>query len=115
MDGIGALGASGGMAGAYMQAYYLSHISAARSAAANPAQLESPVEPVFAVRRVAPDAPVRQPVPVREPRVPQVEDLNNAADNLARMRIQPPEEALSAEEPSQTGVNTYLTNAAGIS
>ena len=96
MSGIGAIGSSGGMSGLYLQAYYASHISAARSAAVNPAQPETPVEPVSAVRRVAPDAPVRMPVAVREPALPTVDDLNSASENLARMRVQYPEGAALA-------------------
>ena len=100
------------MSGIYRQAYYAANISAARTAAANPAQPNTPVEPVDEVRRVAPDAAVRRPVAVQEPALPTVDDLNNASDNLARMRIQSPEESEAAEaqtaeqaqaqEPAQT-------------
>lgn len=86
----------GGMSVAWQQFYYASRISAVRSAAANPAQPERPVEPASPVRRVAPDTAVRIPVTVREPRVPTEEDLNNAADTLARMRIRFPEETAAA-------------------
>lgn len=92
MFGIQAVG-YGGMSVAWRQFYYASRVSAARSAAANPAQPERPVEPVSAVRRVAPDAAVRIPVAVQDPRVPTEDDLNNAADTLARVRIRFPEEA----------------------
>ena len=92
MSGIPAVG-YGGMSVAWRQFYYVSRISAARAAAVNPAQPERPVEPVSAVRRVAPDAAVRIPVTVQEPRVPTEDDLNNAADTLARMRIRFPDEA----------------------
>ncbi len=78
----------GGISPVWRQAYYASNISAARSSAANPAQPETPVEPVSAVRKVAPDAAVRQPISVQEPRIPTEDALNNAAENLARMRIQ---------------------------
>ena len=95
MSGIQAVG-HGGMSVAWRQFYYASRVSAARSAAANPAQPERPVEPVSPVRRVAPDAAVRIPFAMREPRVPTEDDLNNAADTLARMRIRFPEEADAA-------------------
>ncbi len=112
MAGIGALGPS-----VYQQSYYLSNIAKARSAGVNPAQPETPVEPVDEVRPVAPDASVRQPVAVQETRVPSEEDLNNASDNLARMRIEYAEESAPAEEQpaSQSENNNYLTNVAGIS
>ena len=90
MSGIGAIGSSGSLSGIYRQAYYAANISAARSASVNPAQPETPVEPVSAVRRVAPDAPVRQPLAVQEPRIPTVDDLNTASETLARMRVQYP-------------------------
>ena len=92
MSGIRAVD-HGGMSVAWRQFYYASRVSAARSAAVNPAQPERPVEPVSAVRRVAPDAAVRIPITVQEPRVPTEDDLNNAADTLARIRIRFPEEA----------------------
>ena len=76
-----------------MQAYYAANISAARTAAANPSQPNAPVEPVSAVGRVTPDESVRMPVAVQEPALPTVDDLNNASDNLARMRIEYPGEA----------------------
>lgn len=98
MPAINAVGYGGGMNAAWQQSYYASKISAARTAAANPSQPETPVEPVSAVRRVAPDAAVRMPVAVQEPRVPTEADLNNASDNLARMRIQSVETAGAAEE-----------------
>ena len=109
MPGIGAVGASSGMSGLYAQAYYASHISAARSNAVNPSQPELPVEPVSPVRRVTPDAAVRMLIAVREPRVPTVDDLNSAAETLARMRVQYPDEA----EP-QAGVDTNFINSAGV-
>lgn len=92
MSGIQAV-SHDGMSVAWRQFYYASRVSAARSAAANPARLERPVEPVSPVRRVAPDAAVRIPITVQEPRIPTEDGLNNAADTLARMRIRRPEEA----------------------
>ena len=92
MSGIRAVD-HGGMSVAWRRFYYASRVSAARSAAANPAQPERPVEPVSPIRRVAPDAAVRIPITLREPRVPTEDDLNNAADTLARMRVRFPEEA----------------------
>lgn len=80
-----------------MQAYYAANISAARTAAANPSQPNAPVEPVSAVRQVAPDTSVRMPVAVQEPTLPTVDDLNNASENLARMRIEYPEEAAQSD------------------
>ncbi len=92
MSGVHAVG-YGGLSAAWQQSVYASRIAAAHSAAANPAQPERPVEPVAPVRRVAPDAAVRLPIAVKEPRVPTEDDLNNAADTLARMRIQFPAES----------------------
>lgn len=116
MSAVNAVG-YGGMSVAWQQAYYTSNLSAAKASAANPAQPDAPVEPVSAVRRVAPDASVRMPVAVQEPSVPTEDDLNNAADTLARMRIQYADEAASADGQTlaQAGVNTYLMNAAGVS
>lgn len=117
MAGISAVGYGNNLSAAWQQSYYASRISSAYSAAANPAQPETPVEPVSAVRKVAPDAAVRKPIAVQEPRVPTEEDLNNAQETLARMRVQYPEEAERADGQTmaQAGVNTYLMNAAGIS
>ena len=120
MPSIGAIGSSGSMSAVYQQAYYAAKISAARTAAANPAQPETPVEPVDAVRRVAPDAAVRQPVAVQEPSLPTVDDLNNASDNLARMRVQyaeqaEPVDARTEEQAAEEEVNTNFTTPAGIS
>lgn len=92
MSGVNAVG-YGGMSVAWQRSIYASRIAAAHSAAANPSQPERPVEPVEPVRRVAPDAAVRMPVAVPEPRIPTEDDLNNASDTLARMRIQFPEDA----------------------
>ena len=101
MPSISAIGSFGGMSGisamynnrisANRQADYAASAAAARTAAANPSQPNAPVEPVSAVRAVAPDASVRMPVAVQEPALPTVDDLNNASDNLARMRIEYPE------------------------
>lgn len=97
MVGISSISSAGSMSAVYRQAYYAANVAAARSATANPAQPELPVEPVSAVRRVAPDAAVRQPITVREPVLPTVKDLDNASDNLVRMRIQFPEKAAGTE------------------
>ena len=97
MFGIQAVG-RGGLSVAWQRYYYVSRIAAARSAAVNPAQPERPVEPVSPVRRIAPDAGVRIPVAVREPRVPTEDDLSSAANTLARMRF-----------------NTFFTNRGEIS
>lgn len=101
MSGIGAIGSSTALSPYYRQAYYLAHISAARSAAANPAQPNQPVEPVSPVRRVSPDTPVRIPVPFQERRLPTVDDLNNASEHLVRMRIQYAENDSYPEEATQ--------------
>ncbi len=87
MSAVSAVG-YGGINVAWQRSYYASRVSAAYSAAANPSQPEAPVEPVSAVRRVAPDAAVRVPVPIQERRLPTEQDLNNASEHLARMRIQ---------------------------
>lgn len=92
MDGIASVGSSRAVSSLYAQRLrYLSRVSAAVSA--RPAQPELPVEPVSPVRAVKPDAAVRIPIFVPEPALPSVESLNNAADNLVRMRIQYPEES----------------------
>ena len=96
MPAIGAIGSQYNM-----QAYYAANISAARTAAANPSQPNAPVEPVSAVGRVMPDASVRMPIGVQEPTLPTVDDLNNASENLARMRIEYPEEAADMQGLSQ--------------
>ena len=119
MMGISAVGLSGAMSGlsalyrdrlsaARSQAYYAANVSAARSAALNPAQPDAPVEPVSPVRAVKPDAAVRMPVAVSEPRLPTVDDLNSAGETLARMRVQYP-----GEDASE--FNTLLKNPSGIS
>ena len=93
MSAISAIGPSMSSPPYYRQAFYASHIAAARSAAINPSQPDLPVEPVSPVRRVSPDAAVRIPVPAQERRLPTVDDLNNAAEHLVRMRIQYPEDS----------------------
>ncbi len=119
MAGISAIASSGVMSNlsamyrdrlnaARSQAYYAANVSAARAAAVNPAQPNAPVEPVSPVRAVKPDAAVRVPVAVREPRLPSVDDLNSAAETLARMRVQYP-----GEDASE--FNTLLKNPSGIS
>ncbi|MBO4914583.1 MAG: hypothetical protein J5449_05190 [Oscillospiraceae bacterium] len=117
MAGINPVGYGGNVSAVWRQADYNAKVSAAYTAAANPSQPDSPVEPVSAVRRVAPDAAVRVPVAVQEPQIPTEAELNNASDNLARMRIQYPGEAESAlgQTMAQAGINTFLMNAAGIS
>ena len=119
MMGISAVGLSSAASGlsalyrdrlsaARSQAYYAANVSAARSAALNPAQPDAPVEPVSPVRAVKPDAAVRMPVAVSEPRLPTVGDLNSAGETLARMRVQYP-----GEDTSE--LNPLLKNPAGIS
>ncbi len=117
MGGIGPVGSAGGMSAVYLRAQYAAHLTAARSAAANPAQPEKPVEPVSAVRQTAPDTPVRLPIAVGERRLPTVDDLNNASENLARMRMQYAGETAQAEPQADEkhDFNTFLMNAAGIS
>ena len=109
---VGSVGSQSGTSALYMQLYRNANLSAARSSAANPAQPNTPVEPVSPVRSVKPDAAVRQPVPVEEPSLPTANELNNAADNLARMRIQYAEETApvdmqtAAQAALQPGVET---------
>lgn len=113
---VGAIGSQSGMSALYVQLYRNANLSAARTRAANPSQPNAPVEPVSPVRAVKPDAAVRMPVPVEEPSLPTVDALNNASDNLARMRIQYAEEAAPADAQTtaqaavQPGVNTLFTN-----
>lgn len=109
---VGAVGSQSSLSALYAQSYYAAKLSAARTAAANPAQPEAPVEPVSPVRAVKPDVPVRMPIAVGEPSLPTVDALNNASDNLARMRIQYPEEAAPADMQTmaQRGVNTLFMN-----
>ncbi len=116
MSAVNAIGYGNNLSARWQQSYYASRISAARTAAVNPSQPEAPVEPVSAVREVAPDRAVRMPIAVEEPRVPTEDDLNNAADNLARMRIQYAEEETSAQEQdmAQTAARQNLGNLAGI-
>ncbi len=98
MSGIGAIRGSG-LSSAWMQTQYYMHLSAARSAAANPARANTPVEPVMPVRALPSDTPVRFPMVLSSPSLPQPEELNNAADQLARMRIIYPEEQENAALP----------------
>lgn len=97
MSGISAIGPSTGLSAYYRQAFYAAHVSAARSAAINPSQPDTPVEPVSPVRRVSANASVRIPVPIQERRLPTVDDLNNASENLVRMRIRYPEDENSPD------------------
>ena len=90
MSGISAIG-SGGVSSAWRQAYYYMGMSRARSAAATPAQVETPVQPVSPVKAVPADVPVKVPVAVPEIPLPTVDALNNASENLARMRIAYPD------------------------
>lgn len=119
MTGISAVGLSGtasNLSAMYRdrlnavrsQAYYAANVSAARAAAVNSAQPNAPVEPVSPVRAVKPDAAVRMPVVLSEPRLPTVGDLNSADETLARMRVQYP-----GEDASE--FNTLLKNPSGIS
>ena len=90
----------GGMSSVWMQTQYYAHLSAARSAGANGARANTPVEPVPPVRALPEDVPVRFPVSIASPSLPTPEDLNNASDNLARMRIIYPEDAEDLAQPS---------------
>ena len=112
MSAVNAVG-YGGISSVWRQAYHASNVSAARASAANPAQPETPVEPVSAVRKVAPDAAVRKPIALQEPQLPTEESLNNAADTLARMRIQYAGESpqIDGQTMAQTGL---AMNAAGV-
>lgn len=116
ISAIGSLGAISNLSAMYRdrlsagrsRAYYAANISAAYSA--NPAQPELPVTPVTPVRAVQPDTVVRMPIVVQEPRLPTVDDLNSAAETLARMRVQYPEDSESTMD-----FNTLLKNPAGFS
>ena len=90
MSGISAVSGAG-MSPVWLQAQYYMHLSAARSGGAYAARANAPVEPVEPVRALPSDTPVRYPVALSEPSLPRPEDLNNASDNLARMRIVYPE------------------------
>ena len=96
MSGISAIQA-GGMSPVWLQTQYYSHLSAARSAGANPARANTPVEPVDPVRALPSDVPVRYPVALSSPALPGPEELNNAFDNFARMRIVYPEDEAFAD------------------
>ena len=105
MAAIGAISGYG-ISAAYAQSYY-ANLAAFRAHSANPGRAETPVEPVSRVQRLPQDVPITQPVPAAaETRLPTASALNNAADNLARMRIEytaggAPEtaEPLSAQTP----------------
>ena len=108
MSGISAIG-SGGISAAWYQAYYYMGMSRARRAAANPspAQVETPVQPVPPVKALPADVPVKLPVPVPEIPLPTEDALNNASENLARMRISYPD----AEPAFRFGAQGMLVNA----
>ena len=81
---------------------------AAAAPAPVPAQPEAPVEPVSPARSVKRDESVRVPVSVQEPRIPGEEALNNAVDNLSRMRIQyEGRDNTAAQALAQFGANAY--------
>ena len=101
MNGIGAL-QNNGLSSLWQQARYLYGVSAARAAAANPARAETPVEPVQPVRALPSDTPVKYPVLLAGTRLPTEEDLNNAQENLARMRIQYPGQEQAGQEAAAT-------------
>lgn len=89
MSGISAIGA-GGSSSIWRWAPYYFNIAAMRKNALRPAQVDTPVEPVDPVKRTAPatDTAPAFPLTQKETALPTVADLNNAQDNLARMRIQ---------------------------
>ena len=108
MAGISPIGYNPNLSAVRQQAYYASRVSQAYSAAANPAQPEAPVEPVSPARSVKRDDSVRVPVSVQEPRIPGEEALNNAVDNLSRMRIQyEGRDNTAAQALAQFGANAY--------
>ena len=109
MSGISAIG-SGGISAAWRQAYYYMGMSRARSVAANPAQVETPVQPVSPVKAIPADVPVRLPVSVPEMPLPTEDALNNASENLARMRIAYPD----AEPVFRIGAQGMLVNAESV-
>ena len=106
MSGISAIG-SGGVSAAWRQAYYYMGMSRARSAAANPAQVETPVQPISPVKAVPADVPVKVPVSIPEIPLPTEEALNNAPEHLARMRISYPD----TEPVFRFGAQGMLVNA----
>ena len=108
MSGISAIG-SGGVSAAWRQAYYYMGMSRALRAAANPARVETPVEPVSPVKAVPSEVPVKVPVSVPEIPLPTEDALNNASENLARMRISYPD----AEPVFRIGPQGQLINAEG--
>ena len=89
MSGISAIGA-GGSSSIWRWAPYYFNVMAMRQNALRPAQTDTPVEPVDPVRKVAAatDTAPAFPMAQKETALPTVADLNNAQDNLARMRIQ---------------------------
>lgn len=97
MSGISAIGSGTVSTGSvWSRARYLMNLSAARSNAASPARADTPVEPVEPVKPLPADVPVKFPVSLPEQRLPTVEDLNNASEQLVRMRIQYPEDEETA-------------------
>ena len=139
MPAINAVGTMGSLPGMYamyqrrladarqqsaLTANYFANAAAARTKAANPSQPELPVQPVTPVRQVGANAAVQTPVAVSEPRLPTVEDLNSASENLARMRIQYPgaatpldeaESSAADKQQEQGRFNTLVMNLPGIS
>ena len=89
MSGISAIGA-GGVSSIWRWAPYYFNIAAMRRNAVRPAQPDTPVEPVDPVKKTAAatDTAALFPFAQKETALPTVADLNNAQDNLARMRIQ---------------------------
>ena len=88
MSAVSALGAFGYRSGGlWGKAYNYMNLSAAKAAASHQAQPDVPVEPVEPVRAVRPAAEVGRAVQLRTT-LPAPEELNNAADHLARMGIQ---------------------------
>ena len=92
MSGISAIGAigAGEASSIWRWAPYYFNIAAMRRNAIRPAQPDTPVEPVAPVKRTAAatDTAALFPFARKETALPTVADLNNAQDNLARMRIQ---------------------------
>ena len=88
MSGIGAIGGYGYQrSAAWQQAYAYMGLGTARAASARGAQPETPVEPVQPVKQVSAGSPTQVSIQVRAS-VPAEAELNNAADSLAKMRIQ---------------------------
>ena len=115
MSGISPISGRASSVG-WLQAQYYLNMSAARRAAANPARAETPVEPVQPVRPLPSDTPVRFPISFAETALPTVDDLNNASENLAKMRISYAGGADQASQAEQTGMFSPLrgqTNGVG--